>query len=182
MIRSGVSASRWVVLASLAACGRINYDPIGDDDVDAADGTCPTGYTPLEGSCYRVVPTQRSWTAAEADCEADGDGSHLAIIVDVDEHFDLHTLSEAEAGGAEVWIGYTDRITEGTFQWIAGGGIDPSTDECFFGPSGPINNATLNCVVQLSATQCGDWLVRDCTLLRPYLCEHDGQLPVPGTF
>ena len=182
-----MSALRLVVLVvSLAACGRINYDPIGDDDVDggidAPDGSCPAAYTPLEGSCYRVVSTQRSWLAGEMDCEADGDGSHLAIIVDVDEHFDLHTMSEADAGGAEVWIGFTDRITEGTFQWIAGGGLDPSLDQCFFGPSGPTNDTSINCVVQQSATECGDWFVRDCTALRPYICEHDGQVPTAGTF
>jgi hypothetical protein len=163
-----------------AACGRINYDPIGDDDIDA--GPCPPLYTPVAGSCYRVSATQRTWDTAEADCEGDGDGSHLAVIVDVAEHFELHTLAESESGGAEVWIGYTDRVTEGTFQWIAGGGLDPSLDECFFGPSGPTNSAAMNCVVQQSTTQCGDWFVRDCALLRPYICEHDGQLPVAGTF
>jgi hypothetical protein len=180
-VRVGIVA----VVVAVAACGRINYDPLVDDDGDAdvdGSGECPAGYTPVDGSCYRVESTQRMWAAAEADCESDGDGSHLVIMVDVAEHFAVHAMSEAQAGGAEVWIGYTDVIAEGTFQWIAGGGLDPSLDECFFGPSGPTNDATTNCVVQLSATQCGDWLVRDCAALRPYVCEHDGQLPVDGTF
>lgn len=182
-----------LVLVGAAACGRIDYDPLGgDDDVDAAvdaaidrdgdGGPCPTGYTPSNGTCYRAVVTARDWLAAEADCEADGAGSHLAIIVDVDEHFDLHALAESSGIGSEFWIAYTDRITEGTFAWIGPGGLDPSLDQCFFGPSGPTNDTTLDCVVQQSSTMCGDWFVRDCATTRGYICEHDGQSPVPGTF
>jgi hypothetical protein len=183
-----------MVVALVGACGRINYDPLGsDDDVDAEvdgapgidvpdGGACPASYTPMNGTCYRPVATARDWLAAEMDCEADGDGSHLAIIVDVAEHFDLHALAESSGIGAESWIGYTDRITEGTFMWIGNGGLDPSLDECFFGPSGPTNNPTIDCVVQQSATMCGDWFVRDCAATRGYICEHDGQTPVDGTF
>ncbi len=185
----------WLVVAvCLVGCGRINYDPLddaGDDDLDGGDddgtdgpdgGPCPVGYTPLDGSCYRVVATLRDWLAAETDCEADGAGSHLATIVDVDEHFDLHDLATAQSGGVEVWIGYTDRIGEGTFRWVSPGGLDPSGDSCFFGAGGPVNSPSENCVAQRSATNCGDWFVRDCALPRPYICEHDGRDAEPSAF
>ncbi len=180
-------AHAFLVAAGLAAgaCGRINYDPLGDDDGDAAgidadetdgpDGPCPAGYVPMSGSCYRVESTPRTWLAAETDCHDDGDGSHLATIVDVAEHFDLHDLATLGSGGAEIWIGYTDRVAEGTFRWVSAGGLDPSTDSCFLGTSFT-NNASINCVVQLSASECMDWFVRDCALTRPYICEHDGQV------
>jgi hypothetical protein len=190
-------AGRHVILvaAGLAAgaCGRINYDPLGDDDgddaagIDADDtdapdgGPCPAGYVPTSGSCYRVESTPRTWLAAETDCEDDGAGSHLATLIDVDEHFALHDLATLGSGGAEIWIGYTDRVTEGAFLWVSFGGLDPSTDSCFLGTSFA-NNAGINCVVQLSATQCMDWFVRDCGLTRPYICEHDGRSADPGSF
>jgi hypothetical protein len=119
------------------------------------------------------------WLAAEAACETEG--AHLATIDGVPEHSVLHTLS-GDAAVTEVWIGYSDRVTEGTFRWVSAGGLDPAGDMCFFGPGGPVNPAGDDCVVQEAANACGDWFVRDCNLTRPYICERDGHAATPAAY
>jgi len=173
------------VAATLTGCGRIGYDAVADGgggDGDGGDGgPCPGGYTPLDGSCYRFHAGGATWTAAEADCEADGAGSHLITLIDVAEHYALHGLA-GDAAVADTWIGYSDRISEGMFRWVSAGGLDPSLDQCYFGAGGPANSPADNCVLQLATTQCGDWFVRPCTDLHPYVCEHDGYPADPGSF
>lgn len=157
------------IAALIAGCGRVEVDP------DARQGDpndpCAPPYRTVMGSCYRVAISFATWPAAEADCESDG--AHLATIIDVSEHSALHGLS-TDAQVSEIWIGYADRATEGTFRWVSPGGLDPSTDMCFFGPGGAVNSDAEDCVVQRSQTACGDWFVRDCMLERPYICERDG--------
>lgn len=184
---------RTAALAALAAaaCGRLGYDPVALDappaEVDALDapidaaGTCPAGYTPLDGSCYRFSPVARTWTAAEADCEADGPGSHLVTVTRLEEHNLLHDLG-LQGGATHVWIGYTDRRAEGVFRWVSFGGIDPEIDQCLLGPAFP-NSAAVNCVRQLSETGiCIDWDVVDCDQAEAYVCEHDGYSADPTAF
>ena len=140
---------------------------------------CDPPYQVVANSCYRMSTSFVSWATVEAACEAEG--AHLSTIVDVPGHFTLHTMS-GNAVLTEVWIGYTDRVTEGMFRWVSVGGLDPFSDQCFFGPGGPVNNLGQNCVVQESQSACGDWFVRDCAITRPYICERDGDAAIPATY
>jgi hypothetical protein len=174
------------VLALLGGCGRIDFGSTGSDaagDIDAHHGNptdpCALPYQMAGNSCYRVSTNFMPWPMAEADCE--NDGAHLATIIDVAEHFTLHDLS-SNAAVTEIWIGYTDRATQGTFRWVSAGGLDPSTNVCFFGPNGPGNTAGAHCVVQESVSACGDWFVRNCALSRPYICERDGNKGDPASY
>lgn len=191
-MRSDGSRSEWphgrsaiALLALLGGCGRVDFGPTtGADaalDLDAHPSPtdpCEPPYQVAAGSCYRVSTRFVSWPEAEADCEKDG--AHLATIIDVPEHFTLHGLS-SNAAVSEIWIGYTDRVTEGTFRWISPGGLDPSNNECFFGPAGVNNTGGTDCVVQESLNECGDWFVRDCVIPRPYICERDGNAADPAS-
>lgn len=171
-----------VVAVFLLGCGRIGYDDVPDAAPDAdTDGPppCVAPYTQTPDGCFRVSTTFMTWLDAELDCEADG--GHLATVDTVAEHFTLHDLA-AGAAVAETWLGISDRVTEGTFLWVTNSGLDPLTDECFYGPSGPTNDTTLDCTVQLAQTQCGDWFLRDCTLTRAFICERDGNPPNPAHY
>jgi hypothetical protein len=199
-MRSGGSTVGWprhdapiAVLLLVAGCGRLGFDALAGADagagvdagavVDAPRTTtssvCAAPYQALGGGCYRVATTPASWPVAEAACQADG--AHLATIDDLAEQFTLQALSSA-AGVSEIWIGYTDRVTEGTFRWVSPGGLDPSTDLCYFGPGGSNNTAANDCVVQESISVCGDWFVRDCALARLYVCERDGHAALATAF
>jgi hypothetical protein len=100
---------RWgvVVVCSLAAsaCGRIHFDPL--TDASTADATpdawvCALPYQMVAGSCYRVETTPQPWLVAEQQCESEG--SHLITVIDIPEHFVLHTLS-TNAAIATTWVG-----------------------------------------------------------------------------
>lgn len=187
-------ALRWIFVTMLgaAACGHVGYDPVeGGDDGGAIDAAidaaitvdarppCPVPYVDMDGSCYLAVGAGKTWSDAEAGCEVDG--AHLVTVVDVAEHHVVHALG-ASIGATEFWIGYSDRITEGTFRWVSPGGIDALTDECFFGTGGPINSAADNCVTSADQTMCGDWFVRSCDFVKAYICEHDGVAADPTAF
>ena len=162
---------RWMFgLSVLASCGRVGFSgdgpPDGRPDATAA---CVAPYTSTPGGCYRFVPTLAPWLTAEQDCESDAPDAHLVVIDSVDEHFTIHGLSSA---AVDVWLAYTDRVTEGQMVWLAPGGIDPTPNPCFFGSA--VNSAAADCVTQDGTSQCGDWFYRDCNTLHAYVCERDG--------
>lgn len=149
-------------------------DGDGDGDGDASpnpDGipACPGDYNDGGDGCYKLYDTPASWRDAELQCESDGFGVHLVVIDNVAEHFAIHSLT---VGSGEVWVGYSDLAVEGELAWVSAGTFEPENQSCFFEPS-PNNSDDADCVVQDENT-CGDWFLRDCSELRPYVCEFDG--------
>ena len=172
------------MLALLGGCGRIGFGSGLDIDAHRCNPTdpCVLPYQMAGSSCYRVSTNFMTWPDAEADCEKDC--GHLATIDDYNEHVTLHGLSK-NAAVTEIWIGYTDLATEGTFRWVSPRGLDPldpSFGKCFFGQAGANNTPGTDCVVQESADTCGDWFVLNCGLSRPYICERDGNPADPANY
>ncbi len=162
-----------------AACGRVGFDTIPDGAPDLALDAyvCAMPYSVMSGGCYRVSTARATWLAAEQQCESEG--AHLIVVNDIPEHFVLHTML-GNVGAAVAWVGYTDRVTEGQFQWVAPGGLDPSINNCFLG--GVANSPAADCVTQAGPNGCPDWNIIDCATTLPYVCEHDASLAVPGTY
>lgn len=69
------------------------------------------------GHVYYLLSTN-SWTVAEA--EAVSLGGHLVTINDAAEQQWITNTFLPVAGSHRVWIGFTDRVGEGTFQWVSG--------------------------------------------------------------
>lgn len=75
-----------------------------------------TAVNPANGHTYHLLePT--TWTASEA--EAVVLGGHLATINDAAENEWVFTTFNS-GGPRSLWIGLTDQVTEGTFEWISG--------------------------------------------------------------
>ncbi|MFN0250604.1 MAG: C-type lectin domain-containing protein [Kofleriaceae bacterium] len=146
----------------------------GGDTDGGADGamvTCPGNYTMLVGapttSRYRTVNNSEGWDAAQAACLSDG--HHLAIPDDENELTALYTALVTQ----NIWIGVTDRITEGTYLRVIGGVQsylpwspgEPDPEDCIF-------------IDGLSALL----VAQDCGSGRRYICECDGALTDPASY
>jgi len=166
------------MIVLVAACGRIGFDDSPDaapvePDAIAACVSCPTPrYALIDGHCYRLSTTPRSWLDAERDCEADG--AHLVVTDDVDEHFTLHGIA---AGIPRIWIGWSDRVVDDTFLWVApSAGALERTNTCVFDNGEPQAGDGDHCIATLGDNACPDHFDDDCALVRPYVCECDGSL------
>lgn len=122
-------------------------------------------------SKYRLVPAAGTWDNAERACEADGRGTHLVVIDDTLERGDVDDFS----AGLVVWVGLSDRITEGTFLHVTGAPAvytpwragDPS-----FAGAGCVElNASARTIHDVARTD-----------LVSYVCECDAIPAGPGSF
>jgi hypothetical protein len=163
---------RWLAVLVLVGCGHVPASEPGEtvDASPGAPGACAAPYTSTPLGCHRFVATRATWLAAEQDCEDDAADAHLVVIDSVDEHFAIHQLAST---AADVWLAYTDRVTEGSLAWLTAGGLDPTSNPCFFG-AGAVNAAAADCVTQDGTSTCGDWFYRSCDELHAYVCERDG--------
>jgi len=176
------------VIALLASCGRYGFDRAGDasslDDGASSEGAasgddtggsgtsaCPAPYAfPIGSSRYRLGG-QTAWTAAEASCEAEGPGMHLAVIDSASEMAALVAL----AGNARTWVGASDRKTDNVFLRVIGGVTTylpwRSGDPSQVGPA---------CAAwDPQAAQYRDEL---CTQGRQFVCQCDGIAADPSSY
>lgn len=185
MVAALAAAFPAAVLAS-AGCGRIAFhsmpaepDAAGDamvpdaiaGDTNAID-PCAASYAYVYGqSHYRFAVGADRWDSAELACEADGRGSHLVVFNDSPEMNAIEGLA-----GIVIWVGLSDRITDGTFLDVMGEiplfkpqwqNLDPS----FQGPG----------CVQFDPNS---RLIHDaaCTTQLPYVCECDGVPAKPSSY
>ncbi|XP_062288134.1 C-type lectin domain family 4 member E-like [Scomber scombrus] len=77
--------------------------------------TCPAGWKMFGCSCYLLSSERRSWSTGRQDCRERG--AHLVVINSPKEQKFSSTITKVET---EIWIGLTDRETEGTWKWIEG--------------------------------------------------------------
>jgi len=68
----------------------------------------------FDGHKYELVTISKTWNEAKMDCVARG--GHLVTITSSKENNFVNDL----AGSNNIWIGFTDNITEGDWQWITG--------------------------------------------------------------
>jgi Lectin C-type domain len=179
---------RWFALiALLASCGRYGFDrTLGADSVSdggpgdgatpgdgAGDGvaaSCPTRYAFAIGSSHYRLGNQTEWPLAEASCEADGAGIHLAVIDNASEM----TMLAALSGNSRTWVGVSDRKTDNVFLRVTGG-VAP------FLPwrNGDPSEAGPACAAWDPPSQYRD---EQCVQGRQFVCECDG-IPVdPNSF
>jgi hypothetical protein len=96
--------------------GAGSFGDAGFSDASAALA-CGTAETAgADGTCYALVPTLLSWTAARENCQARGAGWDLAAVDgSVTDDF-IGALLPFEA-----WMGASDLGTEGTWTWLIDG-------------------------------------------------------------
>jgi hypothetical protein len=173
----------------LGGCGRIDFPSVPapaardaavpDVMIDALEidasliDPCATTYAAVYGqSHYRFATTPDTWDNAERACEADGRGSHLVVFNDGPE---MNAI-EALVVGAVVWVGISDRVTDGKFidvmgeiplflpQW-------QTPDPSFSGPGCVEFNPGSRQIHDLA-----------CSTKVVYVCECDGVVAQPSSY
>jgi hypothetical protein len=127
---------------------------------------CPPSYVSTPFGCFRMVGDEETFVDAELACQ--NDGGHLAVLGDPDENAFVTTL----IAGRSVWIGLSDRASEGTFLWVTDAAL--AFDEW---ATGEPNNLWGEDCTEYRADE--TWNDVWCDSRRPYVCEIDG-VP-PGT-
>jgi Lectin C-type domain len=168
---------------SIETCAASVVVDAGAARPDAFDpGVCPPTYTislPSTTSRYRLASSGLDWTTANGTCAADQTSpkgfTHLVVFADRQEQTDL------EAIVGDVWVGYSDRISEGTFlattsepigdyvalhspAWAAGE------------PNAGVNEDCAEIILE------GGLNDNNCALTRMYVCECDGYANDPSHY
>ncbi|MHA2031862.1 MAG: lectin-like protein [Candidatus Kariarchaeaceae archaeon] len=68
----------------------------------------------FNGHRYELIQEWRTWSDAKIDCESRG--GYLVTITSQEENDFITNL----IGSNNIWIGFTDEVTEGDWQWVTG--------------------------------------------------------------
>ncbi|XP_030643624.1 C-type lectin domain family 4 member E-like [Chanos chanos] len=112
-------------------------------------------------SLYYLSATEKTWSESRQDCREKG--ADLVIINTKEEQEFLTSLK------ANVWIGLTDSVTEGNWNWVDG---KPLTTEYWM--AGEPNNVKEEDCVEILGPPKNDeknWNDRSCDYKRKYVCE-----------
>jgi hypothetical protein len=173
----------WLVLAIAppACSGKAGDPPEGPDAAAALDAAgpadaaasvdaslpCTSGDGNMLGAddhCYMRFDSGATWVAAKAACVALVPAAHLATITSGGEQQLVHDL----VAGREMWIGLSDTVTEGTFEWVTG---EPLAIEVWAANQPDNANGKENCVEVTGVAS--RWNDHDCVATLGYVCERD---------
>lgn len=167
---------------AIEACAAIVVDA-GADGPDAFDpSVCPSTYTirlPSTTSRYRLASNGLDWTNANGACVADQTSpkgfTHLVVFADRQEQTELEAIVD------DVWVGYSDRITEGTFLAITsepiGDYVTPHSPA--WAPGEPNAGVNEDCAEIILEGGLND---NNCALTRMFVCECDGYANDPSRY
>lgn len=149
-------------------------DGVTDGAPDAVGSTvCPAGYTASPfGGIYRMGTMQKPWDLAAMDCLDDTIGggtkhTHL-IVLSSDAELNAATAFSLQA---DVWLGLTDRVTEGTYIWMTSDAPTyPPTTGPPWAQGQPANGVAADCVEMDQFAQLSE---ASCANTKRYICECD---------
>uniref|UniRef100_A0A4W5L0P3 C-type lectin domain-containing protein n=1 Tax=Hucho hucho TaxID=62062 RepID=A0A4W5L0P3_9TELE len=104
---------------------------------------CTEGWRLSGSSCYFLSTKRKTWEESRQDCLERG-----ADLVVVNSRSEQKFLTELNRNIDRVWIGLTDRETEGTWKWVDG---TPLTTR-YWGQNQPDNGAVL--IVHIGEEDC----------------------------
>uniref|UniRef100_A0A096MA76 C-type lectin domain-containing protein n=1 Tax=Poecilia formosa TaxID=48698 RepID=A0A096MA76_POEFO len=80
---------------------------------------CPSGWTPINGRCFRYVAKPMAWIDAEKNCLSMG--ANLASVHNMQEYHQVQALiTAASRGSGLTWLGGSDAQKDRTWLWSDG--------------------------------------------------------------
>ncbi|XP_008823564.1 C-type lectin domain family 4 member E isoform X2 [Nannospalax galili] len=127
---------------------------------------CPVNWEHFQSSCYFFSMTTMTWILSLKNCSSMG--AHLVVINTKEEQeFLFHTKPKKK----EFYIGLTDQVTEGQWQWVDD---TPFTESLSFWDEGEPNNIVLveDCAtIRDSSNPMRNWNDVPCFFNMPWICE-----------
>ncbi|EDL21963.1 mCG132033, isoform CRA_a [Mus musculus] len=120
---------------------------------------CPWDWELFQGSCYLFSRTLGSWETSASSCE--DLGAHLVIVNSVSEQRFMKYWNVRK--NQRSWIGLSDHIHEGSWQWVDGSALKFS----FWKEGEPNNDGDEDCVELFM----DDWNDNKCTEQNFWVCE-----------
>ncbi|XP_072511425.1 C-type lectin domain family 4 member E isoform X2 [Notamacropus eugenii] len=96
-----------------------NQSSCATDTSGKINTCCPLNWKKFQSSCYFFSDDGMTWTASLKNCEEMG-GSLAVINTQEEQHF----LFRAKPKGREFYIGLTDQVVDGNWQWVDGTPFD----------------------------------------------------------
>jgi parallel beta-helix repeat protein len=137
--------------------------PICDTETNKIIKYNQSNWHQWNGHEYQLIPIDRTWLEASADCEMRG-GHLVTIATEEENNFVASLVSEAQIG--EALIGFTDQETEGEWQWVTG---EPVT-YTKWDPGEPADAGQED---YAGIGYDGSWPDLQVYEARPYVCEWD---------
>ncbi|KAF3698118.1 Type-2 ice-structuring protein Type II antifreeze protein [Channa argus] len=78
---------------------------------------CHSGWTKINGACFKYVSQHLTWAKAEKNCQTMG--GHLASVESKKEYLKIQKLTSPN-GYRETWIGGSDAQEENVWLWVDG--------------------------------------------------------------
>ncbi|XP_043420791.1 C-type lectin domain family 4 member E [Prionailurus bengalensis] len=129
-----------VTYHSFQLCDEKKFQPYEDlmdfscykDVSGSVKNCCPLSWIHFQSSCYLFSTNTMSWASSVKNCS--NMGAHLVVINTQEEQ---EFLFYAKPKRREFYIGLTDQVTEGQWQWVDG---TPFTESLSFWDEGEPNN------------------------------------------
>ncbi|XP_008540994.2 C-type lectin domain family 4 member E [Equus przewalskii] len=155
-------------------CGEKKFQPQEDfmelscrnEGSGSVKNCCPLNWVHFQSSCYFFSSNTMTWTASLKNCSYMG--AHLVVINTQQEQ---EFLFRAKPREKEFYIGLTDQVTDGDWQWVDG---TPLTKSLSFWDIGEPNNlATVeDCVtIRDSSNPRQNWNDVACLFRHFRICE-----------
>lgn len=152
------------IVQGIEECDDGNND--GGDGCTGCGVDCEAGNMkdPATKHCYRYVAADlKSFEDAEADCVKWGGAPGLGHLVSITSQVEQDFVNELAT--QNVWIGATDKASEGDFVWPEGAPVLYSA----YDGGEPNNNDGIEHCVEMNAN--GPWNDRECAIAQGYVCE-----------
>ncbi|XP_078695572.1 perlucin-like protein [Branchiostoma floridae x Branchiostoma belcheri] len=124
---------------------------------------CPGGYVQFLDRCYKSYGDKKNFTDAKSACQAAG--GHLAMPKDKPTNDFLLKQAPLQSG-LTIWLGLTDKVTEGTWVWEDGTPLGSWNN---WGQGQPAHSyPDLDCAQMAPMMQ---WFSNFCSFQAYYMCE-----------